>query len=273
MARTKKRLEEEELKAVRDAIEEYISEKHKFCSIKEIVEITNFSKSKCKSILDELIKKSFVYKAFESRGSPTIYMLNYMMQEVLRMQSRPKWVENYAFEEKKEILKKIGKSREELSNFEMRERLLYSTGIPLEESVAEALNFLQFKDVKHHKNKDACDVSFNHGSKKYLLEIEGTKKQGNKKKILQLDGWRREELDRDADSDDIVCIFVVNALRERPPNERASPLTPHAINYLKSYKFRFLTTLFLFDLVKKVHNKEINEVQAQKRVIKGEKYE
>jgi predicted transcriptional regulator len=273
MPRTKKRLEEEELKAVYDAIEEHISEKHKFCSITEIVEITNFSKSKCNSILDELIKKGVVYKAFESQGNPTIYMPTYMMQEVLRMQSRPKWVENYAFEEKKEILKQIDKTREELSKFEMLEGLLYGTGIPLEESVVEALKFLQFEDVKHHKNEDVHDISFTYGSKKYLLEIEGTKKQGNKKKILQLDGWRREELDRGADPDDIVCIFVANAFRETPPSERDSPLTQHAINYLKSYKFRFFTTPFLFDLVKKVYNKEINEFQAQESVIKGEKYE
>lgn len=260
-----------DLMTVYNAIQDYVFQNHKFCSVDEIIVATSISQEKCRKALRQLAKNDKLSVVFEGKGNPSIYAPTYMLQEILRSQPKPRWVEKYAFTGKKEGLRQIAEGRKKLEKYEMFERLLYGTSTPLEEAVAYALQYLEFKDVKHHKVEDIQDVSFMHDGKKYLLEIEGTNKQGDVQKVSQLDRWMRTEVDKDSNPDDIVGILVVNHLRSMDPSSRdKSPLTDHARNYLKLYHFKFFTTYFLFNTVKKVYGEGLKKEEARLSIVKGE---
>ena len=96
----------EELNEVYNSIEDYILENHKLCSLNEILKTTSLSRKKCRRILNELVKRGDLVIIYEGKGKPTIYIPKYMFEEILRKQRKPRWVENYTFEGKKEIERK-----------------------------------------------------------------------------------------------------------------------------------------------------------------------
>jgi len=202
-----------------------------------------------------------------------------MMDEILWIQKKPRWLEEYSFEEKKSIHEEIEKCREDIKPFEMFERLLYATNTPLEETIAFVLDWLEFKDVVHVKeNPDNHDIEFKHNGKLYLVEVkgkgEGRKGAGDKEDIQQLRSWvERKIVNENMKRDELEGFFVINHYRKVNPEERDDPLTPHAKEFLKLNNFKFITTPHLFNLIKKVQNSEITKEKAREEVIKGEKYE
>jgi len=262
---------ENELAKIYDAIEDYIFENHMFCSVDEISRAVGKSRPTCGKLLEQLVKSDRIRAVFEGKGNPTIYVPTYMLQEILRVQYKPRWVDKYSFPKKKENLKKIREATKGIEQYETLERLLYGTSTPLEEAVAYALQYLEFLNVKHHKDEGIQDVSFSYDTKKYLIEVGGTTKQGNVEKVDQLQRWVCKEVDAGSDPEDIAGIFVVNHLRHLDPDERGDPLTDHAKRYLKMYGFNFFTTAFLFDMVKQVHTGNPAKDEAQRLVVKGQK--
>ena len=273
MNKVLKKIPDEEIESVYNFIEDYILENHKLCSVSEILKALNLSEKKCRKILSELIMRKKLVIVYEGKGKPTVYIPTYMFEEILRVQRKPKWLERYTFKEKSEINKKIEDLRKRAAHYEMLERLLYGTGEPLEEAVKYALEYLGFKKVERPSEKDTYDISFVYDGKRYIIEVEGTTKQGSKRKVNQLDGWIKKEIERGEDPGKIVGIFVVNHFRDKDPEERGDPLTDQAKKFLKYHHFKFFTTYFLFNLVKKVANGLISKKEARKLLIEGEKYE
>jgi len=225
MGKRMQKIDPKEIDEVYRSIEEPIFKNHRLCSIDEIMKDTGLSRRRCKKALDELILSEKLTIAYEGRGKPTLYIPIYMFEEILRAQHKPQWVENYSFNEKIKKLREIENARKEIHHYEMIERLLYGTDIPLEEAVAYSLKYLGFKDVQHHRESDSHNISFTYNGINYLLEVEGTTKKGSKDKISQLRGWIEKEVDRGTDPNKLVDIFVINYFRDRDLEERGEPLT------------------------------------------------
>jgi hypothetical protein len=189
-------------------------------------------------------------------------------------QKKPSWLQqNYAFREKADVESKIQELNRDYVQYDMFERLLYRTDTPLEEAVAFTLRWLGFRKVEHHiKNKDYADVTFEHEQTKALAEIEGTAGQGDKRKVLQLDGWVKMEIENgERDPSAIQGFFIVNHFRDDDPESRGQPLTVQAKRFMNYYRFRFLTTYFLYKVVKQVKEDVLSKEDARNRVWEGEK--
>lgn len=267
------KLNPNEIEMVYDSIENYIQENHKLCFIKDITYNTGLSKSKCEKMLDLLEKSKRITLIFKAQSQPTIYLPTYMFECILQLQRKPSWLKNYNFLEKKNQLREIEKLREEINKYEIIERLLYGTGKPLEQAVAFCLNLIGFEDTKLHDDEDDRDISFMYEEKNYLLEVQGTTKQGDKKKINQLRGWKETSVMRGFDIENTEGIFVVNHYRNINPDKRKDPLTDHAKKFLKLYHFKYFTTFFLFKIVKNFINNEISQQKAINQILEGEKIE
>jgi len=264
----------QEIEQVFEALEDYIRDNHQLCSITDIKEITNLSRDKCDKALNFLIKQKRVEKIYEGRGKPTIIIPKYLLDEILQLQSKPKWMKKYFFAEKTPILEKIANLKEEINRYEIIERLLYATDIPLEVSVTFCLKLLDFEEVTHHLNKGDKDVSFKYKGNKYLVEVEGTKKQGDKRKITQLRGWvDNEVITNNQEIDKIKGIFVINHYRNLDPDDRGDPLTSHSKKFLKLYNYKFFTTKFLYDIVKQILDNSLSNDEAKSKIIDGEEFD
>lgn len=269
----KKNPKKENIELVYNSVEDYILENHKLCSLKDVVNCTNLSESKCRKILNHLRINNKIEVVYEGRGKTNIYIPKYMFNEILRLQQKPDWLQKYSFKRKDEKLKEIESLREKVNKYEIIERLLYGTGKALEESVAFSLTMVGFKDVKIYNNEGDRDVSFFNNEMNYLMEIQGTTKQGNKRKINQLRGWIETAVESGFKVDEVRGIFVVNHYRKINPNNRESPLTDHAKKFLKLYGYIFFTTEYLYNIVKDFLNDKITDKQAIDKILKGESFE
>lgn len=269
----KKNLNKEDNELVYNSVEDYILEHHKLCSLKDVVNSTNLSESRCRRILNHLRINNKIDVAYEGKGETSIYIPKYMFNEIIRLQQKPDWLQKFSFKTKDEKLKEIESLREEVSKYEIIEKLLYGTGKPLEQSVAFSLNLIGFEDVVLHDDEDDRDISFMHEEKHYLLEVQGTTKQGDKKKINQLRGWKETSVMRGFDIEKTEGIFIVNHDRKIDPDKRKDPLTDHAKKFLKLYHLKYFTTFFLFKIVKNFINNKITQQKAINQILEGEKIE
>lgn len=262
----------EEYKKVVEAVRDYIFQTHNFPQITDIAKLTGIAKPKCSDMCTQLIEQKQLYKVFGGVGLSTVVLPYDMMQVVLRTQARPKWMAKHSFKEKSKLDKKIENLSSKVTEYERFERLLYTTDIPLEEAVAFALEWLGFQNVKHHKeDTDNPDVTFVYEGIKALVEIEGTTKASDKKKVLQLDGWMtREIMDFNRKASELKGFLTVNHFREMEPEKRGDPLTTHAKEFLKLKQSYFFTTCFLFNIVKDVMG-GLSKEEARNKVWEGEK--
>ena len=170
-------------------LKEFIFSHHKLPSVSEIAVLTGISSDRCKEMCEELESQKRIYTiSGGGHGKPRIIIPHDMMEYIFSTQPKPFWIsdEEYSFKEIKKLQSEIKKNTEEINKFEKFQMLLYGTDIPLEKSIAFTLEDLKFKDVVHHiDNKDYADVTFKNGDIKYLIEVEGTSKRGDKRKVLQ----------------------------------------------------------------------------------------
>lgn len=259
---------------VMEVVREYIFETHKFPQITDVSKLSSIPKAKCHRICNQLIAQKQLYPVFSGSRLPTILLPYNMMQDVLRMQSKPQWVAMYSFKEKGGIELKIKELDEQVAVYEKFEKLLYTTDIPLEEAVAFTLDWLGFVNMRHFKeDTDNPDITFGYENIKALVEVEGTTRAGDKKKVQQLAGWIEREIAKfDKRKEELQGIFIVNHFRETEPEKRGEPLTPHAKEFLKLYQCRFFTTYFLFKMVNRVMS-GLPKEEAREIIWEGEKIE
>jgi hypothetical protein len=256
------------------ATREYVFKTHRLPQIAELAQMTNLDRRKCSSICEVLIGQRQLYLVFEGKGLPKVVIPYDMMESVLRTQPRPHWVPKYEFPDKAKYYRKLEELQRELSQAEQFERLLYSTDVPLEEAVASALEYLEFQDVRHHKeNRDNPDITFTHKGIYALVEVEGPSGPGDKEKANQLGGWLKRSVEEEGrDARELQGIYVLNHFRGDDPESREDPLTQHAVQYLRIYGSRLLTTKTLFQLVRDVRNGDLAKDQARDRAWEGDPF-
>lgn len=262
----------EDYRKVMEVVRDHIFQTHNLPQISDISEQSGISKPKCMSICKQLIGQNQLYKVFGGAGLPTVVIPYDMMQVILRTQAKPKWMGKYSFKEKSDLDKTVEELTSQITEYEMFEKLLYMTDIPLEEAVSFTLDWLDFEEVEHHKeDPDNPDVTFIYEGIKVLVEVEGTTKAADKRKAQQLDGWVTREIEKsNSKVSDLQGFLVVNHFREKDPAQREDPLTPYAKEFLKHYRARFFTTHFLFNTVKTVMG-GLSKDEARKEVWNGEK--
>jgi hypothetical protein len=258
-----------------DFISDYIFQKHKLPSKTVLVEETGITTPKLNEALTRLVdtkELNIVFGGEGKTGVPEIYLPKLMLQSIIMTQPKPDWISSYSFAERTAVDTEIKTLQEKVLQYDMFERLLYLADIPLEAAIAFTLVWLEFENVEHHiKNRDYADVTFEYNGVKALVEVEGTTKQGDKVKALQLDGWMKAEVAKDErEPDKLQGFFFVNHFREKDPITRDKPITDHARKFLQLDNSRLVTTKFLFETVKSVLSGEISKDEAKCMIWDGE---
>lgn len=262
----------EEESLVFSEVEAYLLDQHQLCGVSEAAKLTALPEHRCRDILERLVDKDKLYRAYSAPGKPHLYLPRYMMDELLRKQRTPDWLAKYELPEKKSKVEEFEEARKEIHRYERFERMLYATGTPLEESVADALKWLGFQEVEHiTSDKDNPDFRFYYQGICYVGDATGKRGPATKDDVTQLDGWRQAEVtSTNADPDKIRAILAVNHYRDKDPMERDDPLTQHARKFMKMYNFILLTTPYLFSLCGDVIVGRLTKKEAKNRIIQGE---
>ena len=81
----------------------------------------------------------------------------------------------------------------------------------------------------------------------------------------------KREIDAGKKSAESEGFYIINHFRELEPASRGDPLGNHAKEYLKRYQFKYLTTLSLFNMVKRVKEGMLTEEDARSEVWQGDR--
>ncbi len=262
----------DDFKKVMQVITSHIYEKHKLCDGKWIRKKTGLSDPRVRDVIKILAGQKQLYEIYSGgEGKPNLYIPYRMMHDILMLQARPEWVTGYEFPEKKGRIGEIQEKREEIHEYEMLERLLYCTDIPLQEAVAFALSDLGFEGVVHHAEiDDSHDVEFQYEGRLRLIEVKGKGEAADKGDVQQLSGWVDKKLDEGMKSEEVDGLLAINHYRYDDPSMRKDPVTAKGKEFLKARQFRYFTGVFLFDLVREVRKQQITRDEAQKRLVAGE---
>jgi hypothetical protein len=270
---------------VEKVVENYILEKHKLCALAEIkssTEVRQLSEGRIKRICDELIKEERLSIIYEGTGNPDIYIPSYMLQEILSTQRKPSWLSNYEFKEKVQIIGEIEKKKQKIFTYESLEVLLYGSGRPLEKAFAFALKEIGFPDVKDLGDDPyKHDTEFKGNGFIMVCEVKGKQESVDKDDVLQLNGWIQTYIEENSqvDPSTLQGVLVVNHYKDAEPEDRwptnkdRPPLTQEGKRFMNLYKYKFVTTFLIFDLVKKVIERNLNQKEAQTKILQGQKYE
>ncbi len=265
----------EDYPKVMQAVRDFIFEKHRFPQVRDIENATGIGWVRCNEVVDQLVRQKELYEVFGGKGKrvPRVIILYDMMQGVLMTQKKPDWLPNHGFTQKADISKRIEELQKEAVRYDQFERLLYATDITLEEAIAYTLDWLGFQNVVHHKDdKNNPDITFEYEGVKALLEAEGTTKAGKKDKIGQLNLWVDKELSQGGQAAKLRGFFAINHFIDQEPTKREEPLTSHAKEFLHYQpNFRYFTTMFLFDIAKRVVEGSLSKDDARKQIWEGEK--
>ena len=257
------------------AVETHVRDTHQLCSIRDIRDITGLSSEKCEEITAHLSgdQLTLVHGKSGGRGVLQLFMPTYMWEDVLRSEKKPEWVdEEYSFDEEREINEMIRDKKEELNKFAQFKRLLYGKDPPLEEAVAYSLRYLGFEAVKHLGGQDEHDVEFVVEDEKIIIEIGGSFSSIRKDKPKDLTEWIEKATLRPENQsfEQLKGMLIVNHFNETEPTQRGDIFSSHAKRLIRVFNYKVLTTLTLFDLVKKVHQNKIEKGEARADVLKGE---
>ncbi|MHA1757421.1 MAG: hypothetical protein ACTSVV_11665 [Promethearchaeota archaeon] len=245
--------------------------------IKSVNQIAKIFKKDSRIIIKHLkylekINKVINIRNEEIKNFPYLYIPKEILDESNLDILKPSWIKKYEFYEKKQLLDELNKIKKHLNLYYNFENLLCSTGKKLEDAVYESLKFLEFQNLQKN-NSENYDISFNYGPIKCILEITGSLKPIKKDKVNQLDGWIKKEINYGISASNLQGFLIVNAQFNIDPSERTSYLTGTAKEYLKYHHFKFLTTEYIFNLIKDVNEKRTSKKDAQACIFKGLNYD
>lgn len=252
----------EHLKVI-NAIEDRFYEEGLLSNVSDIADRTDLSESIVKKRLNELEGEG-VFRVYEGQGLPTIYVTKQMKNSLTSEVGEPDWLEEYEFEEKRELREEVQEANDKISEYQLLERLLYGTGDPLEDAIESALERLGFNPETTVENEDFT-VEFEDHT--YIIEVKGKSGRINKGDINQLGGWLEKKIDEGYRAEELTGVLLHNHERDKPPSDRGDPLTPRAEEFLKIQSSKQMSTEKLFDIMKDFIEDSISEAEARERFV------
>lgn len=250
---------------VMNAVEERFYEESRFSNASDIADRTGLSESKVRRKLNQLEGDS-VFRVYEGNGLPTIYVTKQMMNSLTSQVAEPEWLEDYEFEEKRRLRKDVREANNQISEYQLLERLLYGTGDPLEESIEYGLEKLGFDPDSTVEDED---FEIEHDGHLYIIEVKGKSSQIDKSDINQLGGWLGKKIDEGHQAENLTGVLLHNHERDKPPSERGDPLTSRAKEFLKIHSSTEMSTTDLFLLLKDLIEGSVSESEAREEFVES----
>jgi len=230
-----------------EAIEDRFYENGLLANAGDIVDRIGLSRSKVDGVLEDL-EGNAVFKIYEGNGVPTIYLTKQMKNSLVSQVGEPEWIEEYEFEEKRQLRDEVKDANDTISQYQQLERLLYAGGTPLEDSVELALEELGFSPSSTYHNED---LLIEWEGITYVIEIKGVSGKIKKKHVNQLGGWLDKKVEEGMKADELSGVLLHNTQRNTPPRDRGDPLTSHAGQYLQIRSCTNVSTTEIYELIKK----------------------
>jgi hypothetical protein len=228
-------------------------EEHKFVSVNEVAEKFGIAKVKSRDILNSLVTKGKLALVYESPHI-NIYAPKEVIEQIVRIVKKPKWVESHALPNKELHVKEKIKLDESLFEYERFEELLYLKNEPLEEPVMFTFRWLGF-EVKRLPKGSFADFELTKDGFLAAVEVSGSNAGCPISEVRQLTDYFNKTLSEEQrEIPHLLLLF--NHFNDRDLKERKEPFAPEIRKAAKRYNITLATTTQLYGKIERVKSGE-----------------
>lgn len=231
-------------------------EESTFCSVKDVANEFNISAPKSRELLNSLVENGKLTIAYEN-PQIKVYAPKEVIQQIVRVRKKPKWVKKYPLPNKEQHLSQKKKLDKALYEYERFEELLYLKTKRLEEPVIFTFEWLGF-EVKPTKEGAYADFELSKNGFVAAVEVSGGNGGCPMEKIRQLSHYYTQILDEE--NREIKYLLVLfNHFCDEDLNERKEPFAPQVRKAARRLNIKLATTQQLYEKIRRVKSGESKE--------------
>ena len=240
-------------------------EEYRFCSVKNVADEFEISGDKSREILNSLVEDGRLTIVYEN-PQIKVYAPKEVIEYVVRVRKKPKWVENHLLPDKKKHLSHKKRLDKALYEYERFEELLYLKKRILEEPVMFAFQWLGFK-VKPLPKGSYADFELMKDNFLAAVEVSGGNGSCSMEELRQLIHYHLDELAKNRQIPNLLVLF--NHYCDKDLKERDIAFAPNIITAAKEHGITLVTTFQLYEKIRHVKSGELNKEQVAKEIIEG----
>lgn len=240
-------------------------EEYRFCSVKNVADEFKISADKSRELLKSLVENGRLVIVYEN-PQIKVYAPKELIQNIVRVRKKPKWLENHPLPNKEQHLTQKKKLDEALYEYERFEELLYLKTKTLEEPAMFTFEWLGF-DVAPTQEGAYADFELSRNGFVAAVEVSGGNGGCPMEKIRQLSHYYTKTLEEE--KREIKYLLVLfNHFYDRDLDEREEPFAPEIRKAARRYKISLATTQQLYEKVKRIKSGESKE-HIVKEIMEG----
>lgn len=242
-------------------------EEHRFGSVKEVEEKFGISNVKSREILNSLAETGKLIVVYEN-PQMKVYAPKEIIEQIVRVVKKPKWVENYPLPNKEQHLSQKKKLDESLYEYERFEELLYLKTKMLEEPAIFTFEWLGFS-VKRLPEGSFADFELMKDGFVAAVEVSGGNAGCPIAEVRQLtDYYNKTITEEKREIPHLLLLF--NHFNDTDLKNRKEPFAPEIVKAAKRYNITLGTTIQLYEKVKRVKSGESKD-RIVKEILNGMK--
>lgn len=241
-------------------------EENEFCSVTDVAEEFGISRDKSQDLLNSLVEDGRLVIVFKNPRI-RVYAPREVIQYIVRVRKKPKWIENYLLPNKKKHLGQKKRLDKNLYEYERFEELLYLKDKTLEESVMFALKWLGF-EVKRLPEDAFADLEAKKGTFLVAIEVSGGNAGCPMSKVRQLSDYFAKTLEEEKrEIKNLLLLF--NHFHDIHVRERKEAFAPEIRKAADRYQINLVTTRQLYEKIRCVKSGEVTKEQIAEQIIEG----
>jgi hypothetical protein len=240
-------------------------EESKFCSVRNVADEFKINVQKSRGLLNSLVEDRKLTIVYE-HGRIKVYAPREVIQHIVRVRKKPKWVENHLLPNKKKHISQKKKLDKALHDYEKFEELLYLKKTILEEPVRYAFKWLGFK-VKPLPKGSYADFELEKDGYLAVVEVSGGNGSCSMEEIRQVIHYQLDELAKSRQIPNLLVLF--NHYCDKDLEERGEPFEPNIRVAGEKHGISLVTTVQLYERIRRVKSGELTKEQVAKEIIRG----
>lgn len=244
---------------------EKAQEENRFCSVKEVADEFQMDIRKSRKLMKSLVEEGRLTIVYE-HPRLRVYAPKEIIEYIVRVRKKPKWVENHLFQNKKKHLSQKKRLDKALYEYERFEELLYLKKKILEEPVMFALEWLGFK-VKRLPKDSYADFELMKDDYLAAVEVSGGNGSCSMEELRQLIHYHLDELAKSRPIPNLLVLF--NHYCDKDLKERDEPFAPNIKMAGEEHGITLATTVQLYEKIGRVKSGELDKEQVAKEIVKG----
>ena len=243
-------------------------EDYKFCSVRNVADEFDIGVSKSRELLNSLVEDGRLTIVYEHRQIK-VYAPKEVVEQIVRVRKKPKWVEKYSMPNKKQHLGMKAKLDKALNEYERFEELLYLKHKTLENPAMFAFEWLGF-NVKPLPEGEFADFEISKDAFLAAVEVSGSNAGCPMSEVRQLHDYFLKTLEKEKRAiPNLLLLFIHFCDTYLNERVKKQPFAQEIREGAKRSGITLATTVQLYKKIERIKSKTATKETIIKEIIEG----